>query len=195
MRNNFEDSDLLVRYREGDNDALGELIQKYQSRLYTTLLKICQNHDDAMELCSDAFVKAVENIDNFKAESSFYTWLFRIAVNQALNFVKRKRLVSFSSAETSGGSEDEPTRLDFASKQASMPIDELLEDERKQVLWQAVESLELNHKTMILLRDIDQMSYKQIAEILGITQGTVKSRIYRAREALRLKLMPYFEGE
>ncbi|ARN56054.1 RNA polymerase sigma factor [Sedimentisphaera salicampi] len=184
-----------MRYRQGDKDALGELIQKYQSRLYTTLLKICQNPDDAMELCSDAFVKAVENIDNFKAESSFYTWLFRIAVNQALNFVKRKGLVSFSSAETAFANEDEPERVEFASQEASMPIDQLLEDERKQVLWRAVDSLELHHKTMILLRDIDQMSYNEIAEILEITQGTVKSRIYRAREALRLKLLPYFEGE
>jgi RNA polymerase sigma-70 factor (ECF subfamily) len=185
----FEEEALIRRCRQGDLAAMEGLIVKYQGRIYNVILKICQNHDDALELAQDAFVKALENIGDFKGQSGFYTWLFRIAVNLTLNYCKRRDKIVFQSLD-----DEQSDRF----LQAKARLKMLLEDESSpdpteiaqnnelcELLNRALAKLEDPQRAVVVLRDIEGMDYARIAETLGIELGTVKSRLNRARNNLR----------
>jgi RNA polymerase sigma-70 factor (ECF subfamily) len=191
--NSLPDEQLLKLYRSGDSSALGVLLERYQSRLYNSILRICKNHDDAMELSADAFVKAIENVERFEQASGFYTWLFRIGVNGALNFVRRKSRFKFFSFD--GFTDAEQSGVYEPGSAAPGPAEDIERKERETLLTEALGRLEPNHRTVIVLRDIEQMSYEEIAAVLSISLGTVKSRLFRAREALRNELRDYYEND
>jgi RNA polymerase sigma-70 factor (ECF subfamily) len=156
---------------------MSRLIVKYQDRVYNTIFKICNNCDDAAELTQDTFVKVLENITSFRGKSSFYTWLFRVAVNETINFCRRRFKVVTQSLD--GGmpvpadmTENDPARL--AQQKEVIAL-----------LTEAIGRLDEDHRVVIVLRDIEQMSYEQIAETLELELGTVKSRLSRARAMLR----------
>ena len=186
---NVEDAVLVKRWQLGDAGAVECLIGKYQGRIYNLILKICSNPDDAAELTQETFVKIIENIDKFESRSAFYTWAFRIAVNLTLNFRKRRATVRFASLDAEMAATDD---------QAQQGLAAVLRDERTPDPAQIVENKELcrlvqdslarlddEHRTIIVLRDIEGMDYAQIADVLAIELGTVKSRLSRARAALR----------
>ncbi|MBC8379617.1 MAG: sigma-70 family RNA polymerase sigma factor [Planctomycetes bacterium] len=164
------------------------LIIKYQDRIYNTILKICSNRDDAAELTQDTFVKVLESIHTFRGKSSFYTWLFRVAVNLTLNHCRRRfKLSPVSLDATNENLEKQRERL------ASILADSEKNDpsriaQQKELLQRVIDSigqLQEEHRTVLVLRDIEQMSYEEIAQVLDIELGTVKSRLSRARTALR----------
>lgn len=158
---------------------MSHLIVKYQDRIYNTILKICNNSDDAAELTQDTFVKVMENITAFRGKSSFYTWLFRIAVNETINFCRRRFKVPTQSLESGAAAgvltdtpENDPAKL-------------AQQKEVVKLLTDAIGRLDEDHRVVLILRDIEQMSYEQIAEVLELELGTVKSRLSRARAQLR----------
>lgn len=156
---------------------MSRLIVKYQDRIYNTILKICNNSDDAAELTQDTFVKVLENIAGFRGKSSFYTWLFRVAVNETINFCRRRFKVATQSLDAGIAVP--------ADMSASDPVRLAQQKEVIALLTDAIGRLDEEHRVVIVLRDIEQMSYTQIAETLELELGTVKSRLSRARTMLR----------
>ena len=185
----FEDADLVERWRRGDISAIERLAGKYQGRIYNLILKMCANPDTAAELTQDTFVKVIENIDRFESRSSFYTWAFRIAVNLTLNYCKRKATVGWTSldAETEANDEQGRQALGAVLRDEKSPDPAQIAENRElcRLVQVALDKLDDEQKTIIVLRDIEGMDYAQIAEVLAVELGTVKSRLSRARAALR----------
>lgn len=191
---NIDDDVLVQQCRQGDSAAMERLIYKYQNRIYNTILKICANPDDAAELTQDTFVKVIENIDKFEGRSSFYTWAFRIAMNLTLNHCKRSSKLTFTSLETERkGNNWRPKQIlkEFLRNDAS-PDPAIVAQNRElcDLVQKALMKLDDTRRTVIVLRDIEGMNYAQIANVLELELGTVKSRISRARNNLR----EIFEG-
>jgi RNA polymerase sigma-70 factor (ECF subfamily) len=187
-----EDAALVERWRRGDISAIERLAGKYQGRIYNLILKICANPDTAAELTQDTFVKIIENIDRFESRSSFYTWAFRIAVNLTLNYCKRRTTVRWTSLEAEKTADDEQTRQTLAAilldDKSPDPAQIAENRELCRIVQASLDKLDEEQKTVIVLRDIEGMDYAQIAEVLALELGTVKSRLSRARAALRKTL-------
>jgi RNA polymerase sigma-70 factor (ECF subfamily) len=169
-------------------EAMTRLIVKYQDRVYNTILKICQNRDDAAELTQDTFVKVLEKIDTFRGQSGLYTWLFRVAVNLTLNHCKRRLKLSPVSLDAEHNQlEKEKERLValLANPDGADPAAIAQQNELKQIIVNLIGQLSSEFRVVLVLRDIEQMSYAEIAEVLRIENGTVKSRLSRARTMLR----------
>jgi RNA polymerase sigma-70 factor (ECF subfamily) len=187
--NNVDDALLVEQCRLGRSAAMERLILKYQDRIHNVILKICANPDDAAELTQEAFVKVLENIDRFEARSSFYTWLFRIAVNLTLNYCRRNTRLQTKSLDASDDQhcEDAGQALQEFLRDDSSPDPAALAQNKElcRLALKALTSLDDVHRAVIVLRDIEGMNYAQIAKVLGIELGTVKSRLSRARNNLR----------
>jgi len=191
VSNGVDDTVLVRQCRQGDSAAMERLILKYQNRIYNVILKICADHDDAAELTQETFVKVIENIDNFQGRSSFYTWAFRIAVNLTLNYCQRNARFRFSSLDASEAKAEynsQPGRVlkEFLSDDSSP--DPVAMAENRELCEIAVESLKKlddAQRAVVVLRDIEGMSYAQIANVLDIELGTVRSRLSRGRKKLR----------
>ncbi|MDD5458768.1 MAG: sigma-70 family RNA polymerase sigma factor [Phycisphaerae bacterium] len=185
---NIDESVLVERCKSGDSQAFERLIIKYQNRIYNVILKICANPDDSAELTQETFVKVIENIDRFESRSRFYTWAFRIAVNLALNFCQRGLKLGLKSLDWENDeNEDCKSSLKhyLADEIAADPSQIAANSELVQLVQKALMRLDDDQRSVIVLRDIESMSYAQIAEVLNIELGTVKSRLSRARNALR----------
>ncbi|MHC4264628.1 MAG: RNA polymerase sigma factor, partial [Planctomycetota bacterium] len=189
VRVNLDDNELVEQCRKGDSKAMETLIIKYQDRIYNVILKICGNTDDAAELTQDTFVKVIQNINKFQSRSSFYTWAFRIAVNLTINYCKRNVKLGLKSIDAQDNQNSEQTKKalkallkdDKSVDPATIAANKELAD----LILMAVMRLDDAHRTVIVLRDIEGMNYAQIADILNINLGTVKSRLSRARSQLR----------
>ena len=195
----FQDADLVEQVRDGDTAAFGHLVAKYQDRVYNTVLRINGNADDARDLTQDAFLRALESLDSFSGRAGFYTWLFRIAVNLTISdgrMMQRRKTVSLEPRTGSLGAGEWAV-----NRQGAGLVGELHSDEENPqaaasrtevniLVVEALNELEDEHRTVLVLKDIESMDYAQIAEILDVPLGTVKSRVHRARMALRDKLRP-----
>jgi len=185
----IDDATLVEKCRQGDSDAMGRLIIKYQDRIYNVILKICANNDDAKELTQETFVKVIENIAKFQGRSSFYTWAFRIAVNLTLNFRRRSNKLAVRSLEAQGkesGEHKKQLLRDFLrDDSASDPAGLAQSRELCEIAVKALMRLDDAQRTVVVLRDIEGMNYAQIAGVLNIQLGTVRSRLSRARSNLR----------
>ena len=186
---NIDDVTLVERCRQGDSEAMERLIIKYQNRIYNVILKICANADDAAELSQETFVKVIENIEKFEGRSSFYTWLFRIAVNLTLSYCKRSvklGLKSLDSEDDERGREGRRALKEFLSDDSlSDPAAIASKKELYELIKKAMMKLDDNQRAVIVLRDIEGMDYAQIAKVLDVELGTVKSRLNRGRSNLR----------
>ena len=185
----MDDTNLVRKCQHGDSAAMEQLILKYQNRIYNVILKICADPDDAAELTQETFVKVIENIDKFQGKSRFYTWAFRIAVNLTLNYCQRNAKLDMSSIDEQNQKND---------SQATQAMKEFLSDENSpdpvavaqnkelcDLTIKALMKLDEPQKAVVVLRDIEGMNYTQIAEVLNIELGTVRSRLSRARGRLR----------
>lgn len=184
----LDDETLVRRSQHGDPEAMTCLIVKYQDRVYNAILKICSNPDDAAELTQDTFVKVLESIGTFRGQSAFYTWLFRVAVNLTLNHCRRRfklSPVSLDAVSELHGREKEQLAAVLADPEQDDPAQIVQQKELVQVVLDLIARLNEEHRIVLVLRDIEQMSYTQIADVLELEPGTVKSRISRARAALR----------
>ena len=184
-----DDSSLVERCRRGDSAAMETLILKYQNRLFNTILRICANPEDAAELTQETFVKVIEGLGRFQGKSSFYTWAFRIAVNLAINHCQRHKRVGFRSLDSEDTTGDEgaaPLLKDFLrNENAPDPANVAQNKELCEMVGRALMELDETHRTVIVLRDIEGMNYAQIAQVVDVELGTVRSRLSRARGSLK----------
>ena len=183
MSDRPDDLTLVAACREGRTEAFGELVRRYQDRLYPTLYRLTGSADDALDLVQDAFLRAYERLDRFDGESGFYTWLYRIAVNLAISARRRRKVVGRSPASLSANM-PEPAD-DLASSDPSRPV---LIGERDRIIQTALDELPTDYRAVIVLNHLDGLSYDEIARALGIPVGTVRSRLHRARSELRDRL-------
>ena len=186
----FEDAELLERCRRGEMAAFGPLVTKYQDRVYNAILRMCNNPDDAEELCQETFVKALQSIGSFRQDSRLYTWLFRIAVNLTISRRRRSSRAKTYSLESGGNDGEMSQRSQDALPDHRHPGPAATveaADTHRSVLA-ALATLDEEFQAVIVLRDMEDMDYRQISEVLAIPVGTVKSRLYRARCMLQEKL-------
>lgn len=184
----LDDISLVRKCAAGDNSAMGVLITKYQDRVYNVILKICQNPNDALELTQDTFVKVIEKIGTFKANSKLFTWIYRIAVNLTLNYCSRRVKLATDSLDGKGAENSETQaglKAFLSDESVDNPAEIAQQQELVEIAEQALNSLSEEHRVVIVLRDIENLNYSEIAEVLNLELGTVKSRISRARDALR----------
>ena len=174
-----QDNALVARAAAGDSGAFAELVRRHQNRVFGFILRMIDSRDEAMELTQDVFVKAWQALPGWRPEAAFSTWLLQIARNAALDQLRRRQVVRFAPLEEGLEVADEAPGPEarYASRQ------------RQAQLERALRRLAAEHREILLLRDIEDMAYEDIAEVLGISLGTVKSRIARARAGL-LQLMP-----
>ena len=175
------DARLVEAALQGDRDAFGDLVVRYQDRLFNTLLRIAGSREDAADAVQDAFVQAYLKLESFRGDAQFFTWLYRIAMNMALSRRRRSRPVgSLEAAKSSAG--EEP--MDAAAG----PDSRLLATERAEQVQTALADLGEQHRKILVLRELEGCSYEVIADILELPVGTVRSRLFRARLQLREKL-------
>lgn len=174
---------LIKKCTQGDIDAFEELIVKYEKTTYNIALRMLRNKDDAMDISQEAFIKVFKSIKTFNFESSFSTWLYRIVTNTCLDFLRKNSNTSLSI--------DSPINTEDGEIQRDIPdisnnTEEIFEKQlTKELVHRAINKLDENHKTVIILRDIEGFSYEEVAQILDCSLGTVKSRISRARNSLK----------
>ena len=188
-RINIDDRKLVQQCLKGDPCALERLVLKYEHRLHNVIQRICRNPDDAAELTQETFVKIIENLERFEGKSSFYTWAFRIAVNLSLNHCRKASKVSLRSLEADALDHSreavESLRHFLENDKAPDPSDIAQNREVCDLIQSHMMRLEEDHRTILVLRDIEGMSYAQIAKVLEIELGTVRSRLSRARQKFR----------
>ena len=178
------DAELAAAGGQGDAAAFGELVLRHQDRAFNLAFRLTGSREDAADAVQEAFLKAYRGLPSFRRQSSFYTWLFRIVVNEVRS---RRR---------SGASRLSGFSLDAADPPAGLrsngpdPSEQASLAERRQIVEEALRSLEFDQRAIIALRDIEGRDYAEIAEVLGCPQGTVKSRLHRARMALKDALAP-----
>jgi RNA polymerase sigma-70 factor (ECF subfamily) len=188
----IDESILVVQAREGDTRAFGELVRRYEGKIFRLAQHITQNREDAEDVLQETFMKAYEHLDQFKGDSKFYTWIVRIAVNQALMKLRRRKTdKSVSLDETIDTGEDTITREIAAWDED--PEERFSREELGEILDTAVDSLEPPYRSVFVLRDIEELSTEETAEALSLSVPAVKSRLLRARLQLREKLTRYFK--
>lgn len=187
----LEDAQLVRDSQSGDTRAFDELVRRYQDKVYRLAFKILRHEEDAAEALQDAFLSAFRGIKNFKAESTFSTWLYRVATNAALMRYRRRREPHVSLEQSQNPNQDaEPIEVPDWSSQ---PLEELLDRETREVMEASMERLHEDLRTVFVLRDVEGMSNAEVAEVLDISVAAVKSRLHRARVALREDLERYFK--
>ncbi len=182
----MDDQALISATRSGDRSAFGRLVVKYQDRLFNSIVQVLRQELDAQDVVQDAFVLAFTKLHSFQGNSSFYTWLFRIARNLAITRLRsRKSMVSLDAGTNEMS--DQPLRLAVVDEQP-MPDERLQRNEEIRRLHQALGRLSDEHRSILVLRELEDLDYDAIAEILQIPVGTVRSRLHRARMQLREEL-------
>ena len=176
----LNEKDIIVKAQNGDISAFEVLISEHKNNVYKTAFAMVQNHHDASDISQIAFIKAYQNISKFNFKSSFSTWLYRITVNSCLDEIrKRKR-----SNELSQSIDDDENPFEIEDSSAT-PEESYEKKELKKLVWKKINLLSDKYKKVIIYRDINGLSYDEIAKIEGCSIGTVKSRINRARMALK----------
>ncbi len=187
------DQELVVRVQQGDNKAFDLLVLKYQLRLSKLVSRFLRNQSDVPDVVQESFIKAYRALPNFRGESAFYTWLYRIAINTAKN-----HLVS-QSRKSPANSIDVQDAEDYGAsewlKEYASPEREALAEELKSTIYMAIDDLPSDLREAITLREIEGLSYEDIAAVMDCPIGTVRSRIFRAREAIDEKLEPILDDD
>ena len=184
------DADLVTSAQHGETRAFDELVRRYRDKVYRLSFKILRNEDDAAEALQDAFLSAYRGLRNFKAESTFSTWLFRITTNASL-MKYRKRRDNVVSLEQSQNPTEGAEALQLPDW-STQPLDELLDSETREVMDEGKALLDEDLRTVFTLRDEEGLSNAEVAEILDLSVAAVKSRLHRARLRLRDRLSRYF---
>lgn len=181
------DGELVAQAQAGDREAVGQLLERYERRLLSVIVGMVRNPEDAREILQETFVRAFRSLDHFKGESSFYTWIYRIAMNLAIDHQRRggkRPLVEFD--EGVGVKEDAVG--DGSAHLGIDPFKSVRSRELGSKIFEAIESLTPDHRAVILLREIDGLSYEEISDVLECSLGTVMSRLHYARKKLQSRL-------
>src|SRR4051812_39233253 len=205
IANAADELELIRKARNGDRGAYGRLVTTYQDRLYNAILRMVGDYEEARELAQETFTRGLDKIDGFRGDASPYTWLFRIATNLSisrLRKVQRHRTFSLDRPGTGGGNnssrgsragdDDQMSGLAARMATADVPPDENVErQERNEKVLEALGRLDPEYRAVLVMRDIEGFDYQQMADVLGLPLGTLKSRLFRARLALRDELKSY----
>ena len=182
--------DLVKQARKGDFSAYDELVKRYQQRIYATIYHMTANHEDANDLAQESFIKAFQALPSFKGGSTFYTWLYRIAVNKTINFLKqRKNRQHMSLNDLDFNAEHDPDLMALISDKT--PVREVGLTELQQKLNEALLKLSEPHRMDVVLHDVQGVSHDEIAEMMDCNIGTVRSRLFYARQQLQGFLAEY----
>ena len=184
--------ELVRRAQKGDLEAYDQLIKRYQERIYATIYHMTSNHEDANDLAQEAFIKAFHALKSFKGGSSFYTWVYRIAVNKTINFLKqRKNKAHMSLDDLDFNAEHDPDLIALISEKT--PRRDINLAELQQKLNEAMQKLSESHRLVVALHDVQGLSHEEIAKIVDCNIGTVRSRLFYARQQLQGYLMDYLK--
>lgn len=190
----FRKDDVLISgFKEGDTDAFQELVLKYEQRVFNHCMRMVNDEEDSYDLTQEIFLKVFRKIGNYEHTYSFYTWLYRITVNCCIDFLRRKKRQVNSVSLSAGHGDD----AGINGKDQDIPDHTFVPDtaldqrELDQVLHAAIAQLSEKLRAIIILKEIEGFSYEEIAEVLGCSKGTVKSRLFRARERLKELLTDY----
>jgi RNA polymerase sigma-70 factor (ECF subfamily) len=184
------DRELVSRAQRQDLAAYSELILRYHGKIYGLVYNMTSNKEDAEDLVQEVFTKAFSALSRFKGDSSFYTWVYRIAVNRTINFMKsRKRRTGISLDDVEGGIERDPAYVELSSKES--PFRDATISELQQKLNSALQKLSEKHRVVVVMHDIDGVPHEEIARMLGVSSGTVRSRLFYARQILQAELAEY----
>ncbi|MEM6264900.1 MAG: sigma-70 family RNA polymerase sigma factor [Bacteroidota bacterium] len=186
-RNTKEDRVLVAAAKRGEPQAFETLLKKYRKSVYYMLLKMVKNADDAEDLTQEAFAKAFNSIEKFDSKYAFSTWLFRIATNNCIDFIRKKRVQTVSIDTPVEGDDGSSMRFDVRDTNED-PNQAMLKKQRKQYLALAVKNLPEKYRTLVQLRYFQELSYEEVANELQIPLGTVKAQLFRARELLSQEL-------
>ena len=187
-----DERELVALARRGDMEAYEDLVRMYQERIYATLYHMTSNHEDANDLTQDSFIKAYQALKSFKGGSSFYTWIYRIAVNKAINFLKqRKNRVQMSLNDLDFNAEHDPDLVALVSDNTPRRDAGLAELQEK--LNEAMQKLSEYHRLVVTLHDVQGLSHEEIAKIMDCNIGTVRSRLFYARQQLQAYLSDYLK--
>jgi RNA polymerase sigma-70 factor, ECF subfamily len=181
----MDEKELIRLSQEGSGEAFGELVERYQSKVLRLASSWTQDRTAADDLAQEIFVKAFFSLPKFKSESEFGTWLYRVALNHIKDYLRKNKKRSREiSLEALGG-------IDLAAENEVSLEKGQTEEKRRALVQAALQRLPEKHRIVLTLRDIQGLSYEEIARILGLSPGTVDSRLFRARKKLREKLAPY----
>lgn len=186
------EQDLVERAKEGDLEAYNDLVRRYQVRIYATIYHMTSNHEDANDLAQESFIKAFHALKSFRGNSSFFTWIYRIAVNKTINYLKqRKKRTHLSLNDLDFQAENDPDMLALISDKT--PRREANLSELQQQLNIAMQKLSDVHRLVVTLHDIQGLSHDEISRILDCNNGTVRSRLFYARQQLQAHLADYLK--
>jgi RNA polymerase sigma-70 factor (ECF subfamily) len=190
--NRAEEAGIVRRAQRGDLAAYDELVRRYQERIYATVYHMTSNHEDANDLAQESFIKGFQALNSFKGGSSFYTWLYRIAVNKTINFLKqRKNRAAMSLNDLDFNAENDPDLVALISDKTPRRDAALSELQKK--LNEAMQKLSEPHRLVVTLHDVQGLAHEEIAEIMECNVGTVRSRLFYARQQLQGSLLDYLK--
>jgi RNA polymerase sigma-70 factor (ECF subfamily) len=176
-----DDHRLIAACLKGDTAAFGQLVRRYQDRLYNTVFRLVDNAEDAQDVVQDAFLNAYQSLDSFKGHSEFFTWLYRIAYNTAISLKRKHKVILSIDGARNGAGSVEPTD----PSELSQPGHGLARAEEERRIQQALNRLSPEHRVVVILKDMEGQKYETMAEILQVPIGTIRSRLHRARAELR----------
>jgi RNA polymerase sigma factor (sigma-70 family) len=181
---------LVQRVQSGEVAAYDQLVRKYRERIYAIIYNMVSNREDAADLAQDVFIKAFQSINRFQGQASFFTWLYRIAVNTTLTHLRKAKLRTFFSFEKIN--EDDKTTELVAQLTDKKGVErEIYVKELQEKLNEALQKLSIKHRTVVTLFEIDGLSHEEIAEVIGCSVGTVRSRLHYAKQLLQADLQSY----
>jgi RNA polymerase sigma factor RpoE len=187
-----DERELLRRAKAGELTAYDDLVRRYQERVYATIYHMTSNHEDANDLAQETFIKAFQALQSFKGDSSFFTWLYRIAVNKTINHLKqRKRRIHVSLNDLDINAEHDPDLVALISDKT--PRRDLNLAELQERLNAAMQKLSEIHRMVVTLHDVQGLSHEEISQIMNCNVGTVRSRLFYARQQLQAYLSDYLK--
>ena len=187
-----EESDeaLVQRVQAGDTDAYDQLVQRHQGKIYGLVYNMTGNQQDAQDLVQDVFIKGHKVLKRFKGKSSFYTWIYRIAINRTINFIKKRRNRHAASLDAVDHAvESDPAYIERSGREG--PLRDVTLTELQERLNTALQSLSEKHRTVVILHDIQGVAHDEIGRMIGCSPGTVRSRLYYARQQLQAELAEF----
>jgi RNA polymerase sigma-70 factor (ECF subfamily) len=181
------DNELVARVLQGDKNAFRPIVERYQNRLYAMVVGMVRDEAEAKDLVQNAFIKAYQNLDSFRIDSAFYTWLYRIAMNLAIDSCRKRRRRRTGSFDEAVGTRDEDGEVVLVHHAAS-PGEALQRKQLRERIFAAMDELTEDQREVLLLREVEGLSYAEISESMGIPEGTVMSRLFYARKRMQALL-------
>jgi RNA polymerase sigma-70 factor (ECF subfamily) len=185
-----DDRVLARRARDGDVRAYEDLVERYYGKLYGLIYNMTSNKEDTEDMIQEVLTKAYTSLPKFKGNSSFYTWIYRIAINRTINFLKkRRRKQTLSLDQVDGGIERDPAYVELSAKDTPVRDVKLLELQEK--LNEALQTLSEKHRAVVVLHDVQGIPHEEISRMLGVSNGTLRSRLHYARQQLQSELAEF----